>query len=343
MRKNFVIVIIKAFYIIFLAITNLSRCSVFESMPTQQPTHSLTETESGLATATSPLAFLTGKIAFITGVMPDYHIQVMNADGSNQVDVTPPSLKYIGDLSWASDGKSIAFSAWEGDIYRIYIIKPDGSGFTRLTSGDKSDFKPSWSPDGKTIMFGSFDDEFVNINGKSVPQIYIMKSDGTDRHRFVVEKKPDDIPLTGYYRADGLIAISEFNTRFSFVNYVVDENGIVQKEYPELVTTGPVAWSPDGKWVAYSPDRRTSQCVGIEIDSFDLTEQNCLLKQSSNALIYFSGITWSSDGKHILLNSNLDGDYKIYAINSDGTGLTQIIRTSESINIGDAVWWNSMD
>ncbi len=59
--------------------------------------------------------------------------------------------------NWSPDGRQIAFSADDGDIY---LINADGSGRTRLTNVDSGQqaYEPVWSPDGQAIAFSLFTD-----------------------------------------------------------------------------------------------------------------------------------------------------------------------------------------
>jgi Tol biopolymer transport system component len=51
------------------------------------------------------------------------------------------------------------------DFTDIYVMRPDGSGATRLTH-DRA-YTPAWSPDGSQIVF-------------SAPGLFVMRADGSD-------------------------------------------------------------------------------------------------------------------------------------------------------------------
>ena len=53
---------------------------------------------------------------------------------------------------WSPDGTHIAFDGNAGDGWEIFLIKPDGTGLTRLTRNDTLDANASWSPDGTRIV-----------------------------------------------------------------------------------------------------------------------------------------------------------------------------------------------
>jgi len=330
---------------IFLGIGVLciAGCSYFGAINTGQPALIPTRASPSAAEEAPTLLPFAGKIAFIYGdpLQHRNHIYVMYANGSKLMDITPPNLSEIHGLSWSPDGLYIAFYAVKDDVYQIFKVKSDGSAFIQLTFTKEGASLPSWSPDGENIMFESFSRDILGIidlsnQKKPVPQIYIMSSDGTEVRRFTVKTKADNTPMEGSYRKDGLIAVSEPFTFHASSNYIVNSEGIIQNQFPEFSTDSPIAWSPDGTFVAYTPGREIPGCFGIVMMKFDQSEQGCLMDQKINSPIYFALPSWSPDGKYIIFSSNLDGNWNIYVIRPDGSGLTRL--TYLSSDAGEAVW-----
>jgi Tol biopolymer transport system component len=321
---------------IWFEVLCMAGCSSFRTIytPTPAPVPTRVPTSPVIMPPTSLL--LTGKIAFTSGDMPNYHINVMNANGNELIDITPSELRYISFLDWSPDGRYIAFSAWKDNAIQVFTIKPDGSNLVQLTFGTEGGSSPSWSPDGKNIMFISSNPDILDYSGKPASQIYIMRSDGTEIRRFMVKTKADNTNMSGSYRKDGFIAIDEPVTRQASENYIVNSEGVIQKQFPVLTMTVNIDWSPDGKYVVYSPDPRVSDCLGIEIMKFDESDRKCLMNQKPNSSAYFGGISWSPDGKYILFSSNLNGAYNIYVIRSDGSEQAQL--TNMPGDEGWAVW-----
>jgi Tol biopolymer transport system component len=67
----------------------------------------------------------------------------------------------------------------------IFVVNVDGSGVERLTrrrrgTGEDWSENPSWSPDGQWI---AFDGARKLTNGFLIPDIYVMRADGTGERR----------------------------------------------------------------------------------------------------------------------------------------------------------------
>ena len=125
------------------------------------------------------------KIAFASNRDGNFEIYIMNADGSNQTNLTsdPANDEYP---SWSPDGKRIAYSSMKKLNTDVYIINADGSGRIRLTDNPAFEAFPSWSPDGKKIAFTSERDGNVDI--------YIMNADGSNQTRLTDNPAADVKP-----------------------------------------------------------------------------------------------------------------------------------------------------
>jgi TolB protein len=316
-------------------------CSSSSISKTRTPTLMPTSASIPTVIAKRTVFPYTGKIAFVGYDLTDNrHLYVMNANGGMLIDITPPNLPRIEFLSWSPDGQYIAFDAWKDNSRQIFKIAPNGSGLAQLTFDKNGGSNPSWSPDGRKIAFISSNPDILDYTGvPGAPQIYVMNSDGTGIYHFLVKTKPDNTIMTGFYRKDGLLAVEEPITRYAVANYVVDPDGVIQKQYPEFSTETPIAWSPDDNFVAYAPTRRTPGCWGIVVMKFDKSEQECLMDQQSNSPIYFAQISWSPDGKYIMFSSNLNGGYDLYVMQRDGSGLAQLTYTPRHEDW--AAWWGA--
>ena len=129
----------------------------------------------------------------------DPEIYLINAvDGSNAQRLT--YTRALDEVpSWSSDGNKILFSSDQSGVphngnYEIYIMNNDGENQRRLTWLEGQDTYPSMSPDNKEIVFESWQNGY--------PEIYKMKSDGSDIKRLTFFKKMTD-KIDDKYQGNG--------------------------------------------------------------------------------------------------------------------------------------------
>jgi len=130
----------------------------------------------------------------------------------------------------------------------LFVSNADGSGERALTQG-ALDYNPAWSPDGNWIAFTS------ERNGSA--DLYRIRTDGSGLERLTDDPAFDD-----------QAAFSPESNQIVFVTTRADGKAHlwildVQTRRAKPLTSGPggdfrPAWSPDGKWIAFSSDLESS-------------------------------------------------------------------------------------
>ena len=221
----------------------------------------------------------------------------------------------------------IAFSSNRTGNADVYVMNPDGSSQTSLTTNPADDCCPAWSADGRRIVFVSTRD--------GNPQIYVMNADGTAQTRLTNNSVNDSFPS---WSPDG--------TRIAFIRslgprsgdvYVMNADGTGQMnltnntpgDFPADFST---AWSPDGTKIAFS---RSLSDTNQEIYSMNADGSGRQALTSNGVISRLPN--WSPDGTKIAFDRGPAGSADIYVMNADGSGQTNLTNNGGQID-QEAAW-----
>jgi Tol biopolymer transport system component len=172
-------------------------------------------------------------------------IWVMDADGSNQVELTPETSVY-SHPAWSPDGELIAYVSNRSGGNELYVMQPDGSGKRRLTfTSHSQEDHPNWSPDGTMLAFEACPGDSWPCVGSANTEVFVINRDGTGRARLTDDPTIDGNPA---WSPDGTEVVfrsdrSEDGTNLWKMN--ADGTDPVQLTFPE--TVGP-AGGVDPDW-----------------------------------------------------------------------------------------------
>ena len=232
--------------------------------------------------------------------------------------------------SLQSNDRLLAFTSNQDGNLDIYTMRADGSDLTNLTNNDALDFNPAWSPDGKRIAFES--------NRAVFTQIYLMNADGSNVTQLTFDEiehemsmnyaysnpwSPDGSHLLFFQRLYG-----ENESSPALVElYSIDINGGNKVMLASgNISVFEVAWSPDGKHIAFSASEPqnpvTSHIYVVDADGSNLNEITKSLHPNERLSNFNS---WSSNGQSIIFiaSNEKNGQWTVYETNLDGSGLTK--------------------
>ena len=168
-------------------------------------------------------------------------------DSSGKVEALRPQPAIYTYPRFSPDGRRLAVTMANGPTTDIWVYEVQRDTFTRLTRGAAVNSMPAWSPDGRYVVFSS---------GTAISWI---RSDGAGNPQQLFQGKT---PLTyPSFSPDGMrVVFGEVNAKGGADIHILPisvEAGQLRPGKPELFlhaeTNIPsAAFSPDGRWLAYS-------------------------------------------------------------------------------------------
>lgn len=279
------------------------------------------------------------------------------------VGITLFALVPVGPTQATTPGDNglIAFGADDGSGFEIYTIRSDGTHLRQLTHEDANAFRPDWSPDGRRIAFQleksdeSSDIMIMNAGGSNRrdltpsgyedlpaftpdghqlvfscdcnPQgVFIMRDDGTDRHRVTTHAFA--------FEPDNNAEVSPDGQTVTFVRhkvsgeqqalFAVDPDGSdIRRIVPySLEVAIKHDWAPDGRQIVITtdadyPEGRSPNVATVRPDG---THLRMLTHYSGGIRGAFAG-SYSPNGQWIVYRvENLSREnYRLFKVRPDGS------------------------
>jgi len=243
---------------------------------------------------------------FVSNRDGNYEIYAMNADGSDQINLTHnPAQDY--EPSCYPNGSQVLFLSFRDNTWGLFVMNIDGTGQRRVyTASQPFDcYNASWTPNGSKIVFNSRRDGDA--------EIFVMNADGSDTVR-ITDNNCDDVEPACSPDNSSVVFVSYRNFKWDIFAVNIDGTGERRLTDNDLDEATP-SWSPDGKKIVFAASwlGGDSHIYTMNADGTNLSSNVDKSGGSNN----FSPV-WVCGGRRITFVSILDMNHELYVMDEDG-------------------------
>ncbi len=313
----------------------LEQTATPSEIPTQTNTPSITPTpEPSLSPTITPKGGGFGQIAYVSDVTGIPQIWLMNADGSDQHQLTDIPWGAC-QPNWSPDGAHFLFvSPCEDnrEAYRgsnLYIANADGTNVEQITTTAGGDYDPSWSPDGQQILFTSLRDG-------NWPKIYLMDFETREVTTLSAAEFRDLQPI---WFPDGshIIFVSTVNGPYQIWTMTLDTREAKRFSASRDLKDTDVTISPDGNVLIFTQSTGPGSLPKLRGAYYPDGAEREFDVYPFHGSIPMREAEFSPDGYWLVLESWPDGiQHDIYLMSPTGAELTQLTN-DDALNF-DATW-----
>jgi len=280
------------------------------------------------ASRAAPLAldaYAGGQIAFASYRDGDNEVYIMEADGSNQVNLSNNPSADDAQPVIGPNGKIAFISDRDGNL-EIYVMEPDGGDQSRITTSAGDEGWMDWSPDGGKLVFV--------YNEGTTWRLETINANGTGR---AILLEDDDPIYDASWSPDGTTIAFFWGDSASPGVYTIPAGGGSAALLPLGAAEEP-SWSPDGSKLAVTLVDYIAQQSWIYVTNLDGTE---IARVSPGASFTIqNGVrtggdnwpSWSPDGRRIVYASDWAGGFEmVYVAMADGSTADTHVNLSASI------------
>jgi len=234
---------------------------------------------------------------------------------------------------FSPDGQTVLFSRTRdgGKSWELMRVAAAGGETTPFFGKPLavSATRADWGKNGKVAFTGTASD------GSS--RVWIADSDGNNAHSVTISGTSNILYYPSWYPDGKSLAVTDAS---ALITVRIDAVGgaAVKLTDRAQVMTGMSSVSPDGSTVVFAGQKNGGQ-------PYDRSKNVLWLRTETgvtpleNSPVQGRTPVWSPDGKRIAFESDRgspDGNYAIFFINPDGTGLVQV--TDYALNANHPVW-----
>ena len=233
--------------------------------------------------------------------------------------------------------KPIVFDASpanNSNVSHIYMVSPDGSGLTQLTSGASKNRGPGWSDAYQQIVFVSN----RHNSAFDIMQVYTMSTKGVGLKRITYSGQLEHSP-----------AFSPDGKKITFVRYsasggkivVINSDGTGELVLPLHGDNLAPSFSPDGQKVIFSSTMHSTTGANEDRELYEMKINGTGLKRLTTDGLYNHNAVFTPDGTKVVFESYRGGFDGIYKMNPDGSNIEMLAAAAPGS--GDWLGWATVN
>jgi len=206
----------------------------------------------------------SGTLVYVAGSAVNLDTSIDWMDAAGKFTPLRETPEYYGDLAFSPDGKRLAMDITSESGTNIWVYEWERDTLTRLTFAGNVSRYPVWTPDGQRIVYSS--------SGKwSVLNLWWIRADGGGDAQRLTESNETQEPRS--WSPDGkILAFFQNNpgTSWDIMTLPIEgseKTGWKPGQPKPFVNTPSTellpAFSPDGRWIAYTSNESGSREVYV--------------------------------------------------------------------------------
>lgn len=241
------------------------------------------------------------KLAFMSNRTGNFDIFSVDIDGKNLKNLTDsPENNYMP--AWSPDNEFLAYTSRENAMESIFVVKSDGTGKLKITSGKSwKDTSPLWARDGTKIAFLS--------NRTGLNEIYRVNPEGTELFN-LTDNKIDEKDFSWSPDGTKIVFTGRYEEQTDL--YIMDSDGNNQRKLTnDKGIEYDFSWSPDGEKIVFTTTQYTDGVANISV--VDIKSGNILNLTSDNVWKRYP--LWSPDGSSLIFCAGTQVPTYLYGFN----------------------------
>ena len=253
----------------------------------------------------------TGTLAYVAGGGAGQSVSIYWMDHEGKFSPLRETPGNYLNPAFSPDGKHLALEISDGKRSDIWMYEWERDTLTRLTFAGETNSYPVWTPDGQRITYSSREKG-------GTPNVWWIRADGAGNPQRLTNGKNIEYPRS--WRPDGkVLALTQVDpsSDFDIVTLPIEgnENSSWKPGEPKPFLNSPFAevqpaFSPDGRWLAYS----SNESADYEVYVRPFPGPGGKRQISSGGGGYPK---WSRDGKELFYRS---ADSKIMVVSYIASG-----------------------